>query len=843
MLPLFVLLLALVIWIFWLLFEGVTRWQPTKRPIRWLSNRFDFKNLESTRLIKFVVLAILLLGLSFFTYKEFNFLEELFFNKGDKVGLKEKYLEYGIGGDLITTALGALFVGMIAMVTFEVLKRRDDERNREEKLTNSAKCVERLTQSGLYDESLSISKSLFEDIFKEFNQEKELDVSNPICTAYLSNLEVYGQCLLGPHEDIDNELKNLVAVEKIYEELFQTLYQSIDLPRKKADTWEKRTERFTKEFILSKENDEKYTVQTFLRHARFLNSWADVLIRLSRYVKRGRYLAQAETVLGWAREGVFKLVDNSGKNGKNVKSCLDFILEQIRYHRLCGDLIHEQNHIEYHKTLDSYRKKHENAEYEYRMALALVSLAPSFSIEIMVKNNMLPLWLEYQPILSTSSPLSRDRNNGSEADSKPENSLRRNLRKSVENACCKKNDYYLWSDIERCKCKKNRIDDIRKRVDITDIKPKYKTNIKPEMEPEYARRPNMDEFTDDIFIETAKIYLRLAKNSIRYIAEANEKEWNLSSPIESQQIQDRANQPAKEEEKNDEYQYSNNLINRSLGRARSLIDLELSWKHCIDFYDTLGVYLTEKGRYEERHEHWKQAEDLYKTASRVHEMTRVHLADCSMKAVEIAEGPDMPTESEWYNNVNNLLYLSNLIDFGRARQHLYQLYHNDKDKHNDKEQQSIFDVARRTLLQALKISTRTNNFICRAEAHLALAELYIVDPVHWGDAIIAFRSCIETFSKHEYYAYHDKVCTQLADFYSRHHDDFDNVQKAIFIKSFNLCTGYDQRECRRFKDSNLDFNKHIYKLIDRAPDECPEITHRRCSPKYWRDFPDENNNP
>jgi tetratricopeptide (TPR) repeat protein len=324
---------------------------------------------------------------------------------------------------------------------------------------------------------------------------------------------------------------------------------------------------------------------------------------------------------------------------------------------------------------------------------------------------------------------------------------------------------------------------------------------------------------DEVLIETAEIYLRVAQNSIRYIGEANERNEFLSD---------------------DEYEESDRLINRALGRARSLIDLELSWRHSVLFYDILGVYLTEKGRYEERRGNLMQAEKLYKTASRVHEMTRLHLIDGSDEGKEVAEGRDKISQSEWYNNVDSLIYLRNLIDLGRTRQHLYRQQYTNPYKGQTnlglEKRSKEFQAARRILLQALKISTKTDNFICRAEAHLALADLYVIDKENWGSAIIAYRCCIETFNRDEYIAYHDKVCDKLADFYADNHAEFDKTQKAVFIKSLNLCADFEnQNMCKHYqRKGNL--RQHLGELIKRAPDECPEIACGRCSPHYWSDI-------
>ena len=182
------------------------------------SKQFEMEKLIGLMLLITVLFGIVLLGL-----KETKFLHDrpdvVQEKKPDDLEkLKDKYFEYGIGGKLITDAIGALLLAMIGIGTFEALKAKSEERSREEKLKNSSKCVERLSQSKLYDESLDISKKLFEDIFKEFDLNKKLNLSDPICTAYLSNLEVYGQCRL-EHSGIEQELKNLIAVEKIYEEL------------------------------------------------------------------------------------------------------------------------------------------------------------------------------------------------------------------------------------------------------------------------------------------------------------------------------------------------------------------------------------------------------------------------------------------------------------------------------------------------------------------------------------------------------------------------------------------------------------------------------------------------
>ncbi len=794
----FMLLLLLTVGgIIWLLWFGLTK------------KKFEIGKLISNLLLFAVLFGILLLG-----FKEAKFLWDQSNSQEKESKLNAKYLEYGIGFDLITGVLGTLLFAMIGIGTFEALKARSEERSREEKLNNSAKCVERLSYSRLYGESYEISKNLFEDIFKEFKQDKQLDLSDPICTAYLSNLGVYGQCRLETG-GIDQELKNLIEVEKIYEELVQTLYQSTIWPRISSEGWEERTRVFASKFILGKKNDEKYTVHTFLWHARFLNCWADVLIRLSRYVERKRYLAQAETVIGWACVGVFELADEEDGNGE-VHNCLEFILERIRYHRLRGDLFHEQNHIANHRNLSSYKnglpneKGLEEIEHEYRQALRWVSSLAPFATGWGSKGDVLPVWLDYRPNISLSAcpplPYNWEKNSDDSSAAHPVESLERILCKRVRSAIKKgAPSHYLWSDIDRCKCKTGSIREALDRIEESDIKPK-------------DAQPSVDEFLDELLTEIVKVYLRVAQNSIRYIAEANERSDFLPG---------------------NEYEESDRLINRVLGRARSLVDFELSWKHNVLFYNVLGVYLLEKGRYEERRENRKQAEELYKTSSRVHEMTRLHLIDCSDEGIEIAEGAETSAESEWYNNVDSLIYLRNLIDLGRTRQHLYRLQYTkpyeDQIILGPEERRKKFQAAQRILLQALKLTTKTKNFICRAEAHLALADLYAVDEDYWGSAIIAYRCCIETFTRDEYTAYHDKVCSKLADFYVVHHTKFDKIQKAVFIKSFNLCADFDNQDtCEHYRLKG-DLRQHIGELFKHAPNECPEITCGRCKPHYWSD--------
>lgn len=787
---------------------------------------FNLRNrrFETEKIIGLLLLIAVLTGAILLGVKEVKFLEARNNPPPDqkpKLGeLKDEFFEYGIGSELITTAIGSFLFAMILIGTFDALKKKNEERNREDKLNNSARCVERLTQSKLYDESLDISKKLFEDIFKEFNHDKSLKLSDPICTAYLSNLEVYGQCRL-KHSGTENELKNLIAVNSIYEELVQTLYQSTIWPKQCTSSagWEDRTRVFARDYILGKKNDEKYRVHTFLWHARFLNCWADVLIRLSQHAKRDRYLAQAKIVLGWARAGVFELADEEDGDGE-VHYCLEFILERIKYHRLRGDLFHAQNHIADHQNLISYKrglpdeKGFEDVEHEYQRSLNLVSSLASIPTGRGGKFDTTPVWLDYRPNLSLSAypPQLCDWKKVSDSSSpeRPVDSLVSKLREGVKCAIEKGvPSYYLWSDIERCRCKGNKI---RQALDVVN-----KSDIKPGD----ARKPSVDDFLDNLQIETTKIYLRAAKNSIRYIAEANERNEFLSE---------------------DEYRESDRLINRALGRARSLIELELSWKHSVIFYNNLGLYLTEKAHYEERLRNTDKAENLYKTALRIHEMVQSHLIDGSNDVADITEKNSNNPESEWYNEVNYLLYLRNLIDLGRTRQHLYQLRCEkkldciDNCMNVSQNNKKNFQAARRILLRALKISTKTDNFICRAEAHLALADLYASDDNNRGAALIAYRFCLETFTKEEYKAYRNKVTTRLADFYVAHYKDIDKVQRAIFIKSFNLCSDFDNEgRCERYRLKG-DFREHIRELFKQAPDECPEMTCGRCRPCYSCDI-------
>ena len=338
--------------------------------------------------------------------------------------------------------------------------------------------------------------------------------------------------------------------------------------------------------------------------------------------------------------------------GGEIHNCLEFILERVRYHRLRGDLFHEKNHIADHRNLTSYKngcpkeKGLEDIEREYRQALRWVSSLAPFASGWGSKGDVLPVWLDYRPNISSLSacpPLSYNLENRSDYScaAHPTDSLERILRERVKSAIKKDaHSHYLWSDIDRCKSKENRIRKALDHVEESDIKPKD------------ARKPSEDEFLDELLIETVEVYLRVAQNSIRYIAEANERNDFLPE---------------------NEYEESDRLINRALGRARSLVDLELSCRHTVLFHNNLGVYLTEKGRYEERLGHREQAEVLYKTSSRVHELTRLHLIDCSDEGIKIAEGAETSAESEWYNNVNSLIYLRNLIDLGRTRQYLYRL--------------------------------------------------------------------------------------------------------------------------------------------------------------------------
>ena len=273
------------------------------------------------------------------------------------------------------------------------------------------------------------------------------------------------------------------------------------------------------------------------------------------------------------------------------------------------------------------------------------SLAP-FASGWGSKGDLLPVWLDDRPNISSLSacpPRSYDLENRSDYScaTHTADSLERILRERVKSAIKKDaHSHYLWSDIDRCKSKENRIRKALDHVEESDIKPKD------------ARQPSEDEFLDELLIEIVEVYLRVAQNSIRYIAEANERNDFLPE---------------------NEYEESDRLINRALGRARSLVDLELSCRHTVLFHNNLGVYLTEKGRYEEWLGHREQAEVLYKTSSRVHELTRLHLIDCSDEGIEIAEGAETSAESEWYNNVDSLIYLRNIIDLGRTRQYLYRL--------------------------------------------------------------------------------------------------------------------------------------------------------------------------
>lgn len=729
-----------------------------------------------------------------------------------------KSFDYGTGGKFIIGVISALLLSMVAIGTFDALKAKNEERNREEKLNNSARCVERLTQSKLYNESFDISKNLFEDIFKEFNQNKSLKLSDPICTAYLSNLEVYAQCRL-EHGGIENELKNLIAVNNIYEELVQTLYQSTIWPKESISSaeWKERTRVFVIYYILGKKNDEKYTVHTFLWHERFLNCWADVLIRLSHHAERARYLAQAEVVLGWARV-VFEVAENEDRDGE-IHNCLEFILERIKYHRLRGDLFHEKNHIAEHQNLTSYKRGlpneegFEDVEHEYRLALSWVS-SLAFSTGRGGKLDTLPALLDYQPnpSLSACPPQLCDWKKVPDSlnTAHSVDSLMNRLHKGVKLAIKKGvSPYYLWSDIERCKTRETKIRKILGLVEKSSIKPIG------------ARKPNMDGFLDALQIETTKIYLKAAQNSIRYIAEANERNAFLPD---------------------DEYENSDMLINRALGRARSLIEMELSWKHSVMFYNNLGVYLTEKGHYEKRLCNTDHAEKLYTTALRIHEMIQSHLIEGSDDVADIAKKHDNGSESEWYNKVDNLLYLRNLIDLGRTHQHLYQLRCEKKRDDIDncmnlsQKNRKDFLTTRCILRQALTISTKTENFICRAEAHLALADLYAIDRCNWGSAIIAYRFCLETFTKEEYKAYRLKATAKLSNLYADHHKEIDKVQRAIFIKSFNLCADFDNEDrCERYRLKG-NFHQHIHELFMQAPDECPEITCGRCRPCYWCDI-------
>lgn len=556
----------------------------------------------------------------------------------------------------------------------------------------------------------------------------------------------------------------------------------------------------------------------------FLNCWADVLIRLSHHAERARYLAQAKIVLGWACV-VFKLAEDEDGDGE-VHKCLEFILERIKYHRLRGDLFHEQNHIADHQNLTSYKrglpnkKGFEDVENEYQRALNWVSSLAPFSSG-RGKLDELPVWLDYRPnhSLTACPPLLHDWENISDDSSTSQNVnfLVHRLHKRVISATKEgASPYYLWSDIERCKSKETKIRKVLDLVEDSSIRPKD------------ARQPNMDVFLDDLQIETTKIYLKAAQNSTRYMAEANERNEFLPE---------------------NEYIESDRLINRALGRARSLIELEQSWKHSVLFYNSLGVYLTEKGLYEERLCNTDRAEEFYTTALRIHEMIQSHLIEGSDGVADIADKHDNGSESkwcnpksEWYNKVDNLLYLRNLIDLGRTHQHLYQLRCEKKRDSIDtcmnlsQKNRMDFLAARRILRQALMISTKTENFICRAEAHLALADLYATDRINWGSAIIAYRLCLETFTKEEYSAYRHKVTARLANLYADHHKEIDKTQRAIFIKSFNLCDDFDNEDSCEHYRLRGNFRQHIQDLFMQAPDECPEITSGRCIPCYWRDI-------
>ncbi len=750
-------------------------------------------------------------------------------------------------------ALTGIFLAILALFTTDIVKSRLEKDSLSKKLKNTVEFAERLYDDGFYDQSLKISEDLFKDLFDKLEQK---DISSTIDSAFIGNLQVFGKSTQ-QLSNIDNELRNLKRVEEIYEEIFDRLLLS------------NKTKKLNPEGLIEhlkanlNSSNEKDAIRIALRYMFFFNSWIETLVKLSSYTNKNTYLAKAKRNLDWVNDLLDLTKDSKNSNCIKVNNCYGFILEKVKYYRLCGRVEHELNRLcrievseenNEEKILKLFKKNCEKTQKLYLKSLDVISdnFGDKFYKLVDKSNNLnneekkpKGFYFKYLEVVSENFDDNAD-NSGKKVLKdylnlqeekyledkkinellKPNNnlnSLKEVLRKLIYYSSYSednKDGFYMWDWIEKNKNDKSPIAKALEN-EYKHIKAKfvYIDNVTPMGDKnKLESRPDLDNFLEKLCKEMVEVYHGIALNEVRYLKKL------------------------KKDKDNDEYDKATIIIDLAFKRARFLLNIEQRWQNCITHYDNLGIYYAEKGKFEESKKNTEKAASLYKSAIKSHGIAFQHLTkpsyspNTSKQENESNYSHKSDTnkqslkEDKSNYEIDKLIYLRNLIDLGKVHFLLFKL---DTKKYKDD-----FEHAKEKLLKASEIAAKTDNFIYYGRIQKYLAKLFKAK-VHYAkchnekikhveNTIFAFKNSLEVFSTYEYPAYNNYACEELTDFYIDNIElfkDKNNEAFLLFKDFFNFCEHFSTEEClikgkKEYKDKD---KKELKNMLLNSPNDCKGI--------------------
>ncbi|MDG5814954.1 hypothetical protein QA601_07695 [Chitinispirillales bacterium ANBcel5] len=659
--------------------------------------------------------------------------------------------DYGFSA-IIPNIFNGIFLAILGLAAFDSMKHSFDKKKSQEDLGYTVKYIERLQQHGFFESSKHISENLFKDIFKHL----EKDSKSPINSAYIGNLEVFGKSLQ-ESSAFSHELTNLKCLERLYSEIFQTALNATI----KESNKETVLNNYFKPYLNRKSEVKLCKAQ--LRIATYINTWLEVLIKLSSFIDKNHYLQQADLVSKWS-DKLFatQYIDIFSPSALNFFLHLkmkrlpgdrsyDFILQRIKFYRLKGNLHHEQVRITTTGKINI--KNIEDTEKEYRKSLSI--------LYCLMKNEDIsdPLPIENRAFLDCTDY----------ADECSNQTFAKILHDKLFND---KPKYFSWGVLEECS-------DVEKSLKNFDNDDNYLNSI-------YEGNVALEKLFGEFSIETALVYESIALNRVRYV------EHYIDSENDSEIV------PFKENDL---------IINKAFGMMQSLLSYEQSWKHCIKMYDNMGIYFRVKGEYLKSVNKNKSANYFYDSAISIHKLVSGHLTDPTFTnnlSLTCKKTDDS-------SPIDYLIYLRNLINLSKAQLCLYKVNENEQ----------TYMESQKNLKEAICHASKTGNYIYRARAYGYLAELYSMRK-EYNEALLSYFYSIETFSKLNYPAFHHKICNRLANFYKKNEERFDEIHRVIFAKSFNLCLNFSKKGLCKIHLCNNYPNPYL-ELFKRAPDQCKHI--------------------
>jgi hypothetical protein len=643
---------------------------------------------------------------------------------------------------------------LITITIVDNLKKKYEKQDKETNLKNTVEFIEKLYKEGFHESTLRISEDLFKVIFEDIHNR------NILSSTFIGDLEIYGNSLLAG-TDFTNELSNLKRVERLYDDIFNTILLNTQKPKHRLSSFLKKFFSKTAENESSDNNldmssvlnciifqgtkNEKQIVLNSLRYIRFFNTRADILITLSSYIDKSRNLSLAKNALSQS-EQLFKLANSY----KYLDECVDFKLQKVRYLRLKGEFLHEKSRIE---SADPCDYKNETNKVEEACKGALMVFFSDNKGNLI---NQLDIW---------NNPFSGVRN---------DSSLTKELSEIIKN-----NEYYYYEEnIKQYTGDKNDIDKILKEVRMPKL-----------INPEDIR----ERFLAELFTELKEVYQNIAFSNIRYIGRVAETK-NQSDIVS----QDRN-------------------IKLAFSRIRALQRFELSWKHSINLYDNMGIYYTEKGRYLSLSDK-KQAALLYKAAIHFHRLTKDYLKDPSLlhSQIENDDKPDKEFEE------NSIPYIRNVIGLGRAYQCLY-CNSNDQEKNESNFQQAkhILTNALKLVTQTDNFIYRARIHEYLGSLYkekidyqdAAIISYRISLSVFFKDRYKSYHDKIIT-----------DLAKFYATIFLNPSILLDQQTRIVFGKLMNLCENFDTDKCLILKEYRRDNVEMAFKeMFDRFPDDCSRV--------------------